>query len=213
MRFLLVNPFYPISEGPSPPLGLSFLAAALEQAGVEVKVLDLAVFPYGREMLESVMNSYQPHFLGATAVTMNFHNAIQIIKDAKSIDPDLLTVMGGPHVSFCAEDTMKAFPELDFIVVGEGEETIVDLVQAADSGRRWDSVEGIVFRNNGDVHHTTVKKPCLDVDSLPVPARHLIPLGRYRALNLSISIVHIHKRYLYLLLIDPKYSPVNIIYS
>ena len=133
------------------------------------------------------MNTYQPHFLGATAVTMNFQNAIQVIKDAKAIDPDLLTVMGGPHVSFCAGDTMKAFPELDFIVIGEGEETIVELAEAADNGRQWDRIDGIVFRNNGGVQHTPVKKPCLDVDSLPVPARHLLPLGRYRALNLSVS--------------------------
>ena len=50
MRVLLINPFYPISETPSPPLGLAYLAAALTESGVEVKILDLVVFPYSRSI-------------------------------------------------------------------------------------------------------------------------------------------------------------------
>jgi len=95
MRFLLVNPFYPISETPSPPLGLAFLAAALERAGIEVKILDLVVFSYSKKMLESVLKGFLPHIVGITAVTMTFDNAISAIKDVKSIDPEIITVMAG----------------------------------------------------------------------------------------------------------------------
>ena len=52
MRFLLVNPYYPISETPSPPLGLACLAASLESAGIEVRILDFVVFPYSKKNLE-----------------------------------------------------------------------------------------------------------------------------------------------------------------
>ncbi len=187
MRFLLINPYYPIDEGPSPPLGLGFLAAVLENAGIEVKILDLVVSPYSKAVLESVLKEFQPRFVGATAVTMSFHNAIKVIKDVKEIDPEILTVMGGPHVSFCAKETMASYPELDFIVLGEGEETIIELVEASEKTRQYERIEGLAYRSNSDVLSTGMKKPCIDVDSLPVPARHLIPLGRYRALNTSIN--------------------------
>jgi len=146
MRFLLINPFYPIGETPSPPLGLAFLAAALERAGVEVKILDLVVFPYSKKTLESVLKGFLPHIVGITAVTMTFDNAINVIKDVKSIDPEIITVMGGPHVTFCAGDTMNSFPELDCIALGEGEETIVDLVRAVEKVGDWGNIRGLVYR-------------------------------------------------------------------
>ena len=105
-RFLLVNPFYPISETPSPPLGLAFLAGALEAAGIEVEILDLVVFPYSRDMLEQVLNRFDPAFVGFTAVTMNVEHALAVVRDVKAISPDILTVMGGPHITFCARKTM-----------------------------------------------------------------------------------------------------------
>ena len=71
MRILLINPFYPISETPSPPLGLAYLAAALEEAGVEVRVLDLVVSPYSEEMLAGLLEEFRPGLVGLTAVTMN----------------------------------------------------------------------------------------------------------------------------------------------
>ncbi len=64
MRFLLINPYYPISETPSPPLGLAYLGAALEAAGIEVKLLDLVVFPYSKKILESVLQDFAPQFVG-----------------------------------------------------------------------------------------------------------------------------------------------------
>ena len=75
VRVLLINPFYPISETPSPPLGLAYLGAALEQAGVQVKILDYVVYPYRRDALESVLKEFKPHLAGATAVSMTFDHA------------------------------------------------------------------------------------------------------------------------------------------
>jgi anaerobic magnesium-protoporphyrin IX monomethyl ester cyclase len=187
MRLLLINPFYPISETPSPPLGLAFLGAALERAGVEVKILDLVVSPYSKNMLESVLKGFLPHIVGTTAVTMTFDNAINVIEDVKSIDPDVITVMGGPHVTFCAGDTMNSFPALDCIVLGEGEETIVDLARAVEGGHNWGDIRGLVYRNGSGIHSTGFKPPGIELDSLPVPARHLLPLGRYRALEMPVS--------------------------
>ena len=187
MRVLLINPFYPISETPSPPLGLAFLASALEAAGAEVKILDLVVYPSSRNILESILADLKPQVVGITAVTMTFDNAINVIKDIRRIDPEVLTVMGGPHVTFCAQDTLQQYPELDVIVLGEGETTIVELAQAANRGHRWDDINGIAFRKNSDIYRTAARELVQDLDTLPAPARHLLALGRYRALGMPIS--------------------------
>jgi len=187
MRVLLINPYYPISETPSPPLGLAYLGAALEAAGVEVRLLDLVVFPYSKEMLESVLQEFSPHFVGVTAVTMTFDNAAQVIKDVKAIAPLIWTVMGGPHVSFCAQETMRALPQLDFICLGEGEETVVQLIEEAHDGCQWEGVKGLVYRQGHEIHSTGLRDAIPDMDAIPLPARSLIPLGRYRALHMPVS--------------------------
>ena len=186
-RFLLVNPYYPISETPSPPLGLAFLAGALEAAGIEVEILDLVVFPYSTKMLEQVLNRFKPSFVGLTAVTMNVENALAVARDVKATSPGILTVMGGPHVTFCAEDTLQAAPEIDVVVMGEGEETIVELARVPRTPQDWCEIRGLAYRDGRQINYTDPRPFIKDIDTLPEPARHLIPLGRYRALGLPVS--------------------------
>lgn len=186
MRFMLINPHCPLSEGPTPPLGIAYVAAALEAAGIEVRVLDLVTHPHDRQFLEEVLASFRPQIVGSTAVTMTFNDAKKVLQDIKAVDPDILTVMGGPHVTFCARETLESVPELDLIVLGEGEATVVDLATEADGKRDWSAVKGLAYRNGGEVRGTEAR-PLLDVNTLPMPARHLLPLGRYRALNMPIS--------------------------
>lgn len=187
MRFLLVNPFYPVAEIPSPPLGISYLAAALERIGVDVRVLDLVVSACDRTRLERVLSDFQPDIVGATSVTMTFDSAISVIRSVKQIDPSIFTAMGGAHVSFCAEATLARHPELDLVALGEGEETIVDIVRAFADGRDFSKVPGVTYRDGDEIRTTGARGYWIDVDTLPVPSRHLVPLGRYRALDLPIS--------------------------
>jgi radical SAM superfamily enzyme YgiQ (UPF0313 family) len=188
MRILLINPFYPISETPSPPLGLAYLAAALAEAGAKVKILDLVVFPYSRTVLQNVLEEFKPRLVGLTCVTMTFDHAMGVVRDVKSQGPNIITVMGGPHVTFCAEDTLKAHSELDIIVLGEGERTIVELIRVMDNGCNWGAVKGIAYRHKSEICFTDPRKPIPDLDLLPDPARGLLPLGRYRALGMPISL-------------------------
>jgi anaerobic magnesium-protoporphyrin IX monomethyl ester cyclase len=187
MRVLLINPFYPISETPSPPLGLAYLAAALERAGVQVKILDYVVYGYRKDALQSVLKDFRPRIAGATAVTMTFDHAKQVLKDVKTTDPDILTVMGGPHVSFCAQQTLKTFPELDAIVLGEGEETLVDLARTVEEAQNLDTVRGIAYRMGSEIKITVKRNFIENLDLLPLPARHRLALGRYRTLGMPIS--------------------------
>ena len=188
MRILLINPYYPISETPSPPLGLAYLAAALSEVGIEAKILDLVVFPYSRTLLQNMLEQYRPQMAGLTAVTMTFDNAMDVIRDIKRLNPDIVTVMGGPHVTFCARQTLRNHSELDIVVLGEGERTIVELSRAVDMGANWSSVNGIAYRSGVEVCRTAQREPVTDLDDLPLPARHLLPLGRYRALGMPVSL-------------------------
>jgi radical SAM superfamily enzyme YgiQ (UPF0313 family) len=166
---------------------LAYLGAALERAGIEARVLDLVVFPYSKALLEETLNDFRPDAVGATCVTMSYNHAAAVLKDVKAIAPDLPTVLGGPHVTFYARETMAALPELDFIVRGEGEEAIVELARAVENGRGFDRVKGLVYREGGRVVEAEPRLPGIDADALPIPARHLLPMGRYRALGLATS--------------------------
>ena len=187
MKVLLINPFYPISETPSPPLGLAYLAAVLEQAGVQVKILDYVVYGYRKDELQSVLKDFRPRIAGTTAVTMTFDHAKEVLKDIKAIDPDILTVMGGPHVSFCAQQTLQTFPELDVVVLGEGEETLVDLTRTIEEAQNLDTVRGIAYRMGSKIKTTVRRNFIENLDLLPLPARHRLALGRYRTLGMPIS--------------------------
>ena len=187
MRVLLINPFYPISETPSPPLGLAYLAAALQQADIEVKILDLVVFPYRQSMLRDVLENFGPRMVGITAVTMTFDNAIKVLQDVKKIDGNIVTVMGGPHVTFCAQQTLEDHPSLDIAVLGEGEHGLVELARAVEKGDDLSQVRGIAYRRQSDVCFTAERPLIENLDELPLPARDLLPLGRYRALKMPIS--------------------------
>jgi radical SAM superfamily enzyme YgiQ (UPF0313 family) len=187
MRVLLINPFYPISETPSPPLGLAYLAAALQAARVEVRVLDLVVFPYSEAALAQVLEEFRPDVAGLTAVTMNVDRALAVAADVKRLAPEIVTVMGGPHVTFSARATLATCQALDAVVLGEGEQTLADLCRALECGDGLGSVKGIAYRFGQELRFTPRRGFIRDLDRLPMPARELLPLGRYRALGMPIS--------------------------
>jgi radical SAM superfamily enzyme YgiQ (UPF0313 family) len=186
-RALLINPYYPVSETPSPPLGLAYLAGALEAAGVTVQILDLVVMPQTSSTLSAVLNRFQPDVVGVTAVTMTAETAFDLLREVKAVAPEVVTVMGGPHATFSTKATLTAVPELDVIVRGEGEGTLIDLVAARDR-RQWFRIPGLAFRDNGHIRHTLWRAPENDLGRLPDPARHGLPLGRYRTLGMPVSV-------------------------
>jgi len=187
VKVLLVNPFYPLSELPSPPLGIGYLAASLLRAGHDVRVYDLVVMRHDRKKLGAVLKQFQPDLVGATSVTMTFDSALAVIRDAKFIDPCMVTVLGGAHVSFCAEHTLREHPEVDIIALGEGEQTVLELCNAVAGQRSLDSVAGLCFRGENGLVNTGERSTYLDVNTLPLPARELGPVQRYRALGTPIS--------------------------
>ena len=182
-------PPYPLEEAPAPPLGVTYVAAAFEAAGAEVRIFDYIVSRYTPEKLGQQIDAFRPDILGATSVTLNFPGAAEIVCAAKRHRPSLLTIMGGPHVSFSAERTLNDYPGIDLIVAGEGERTIAELMANRCDTGKWSQIPGLVFRRDGRIVDTGPRPFIEDLDTLPLPARHLLPLSRYQALGYSISII------------------------
>ncbi len=154
-----------------------------------MQVLDLLVAQYSPQGLKKRLREYQPHFVAATCSTLNYHIASRILRVCKSFDPELTTLIGGPHVSFTAKEVIEEAPWIDVVVRGEGEHTLVDLLNALATGRDLAQVSGIAYRKNGDVALTSPRPLIKDLDRLPLPARHLLPLSKYRALKAPCTVI------------------------
>lgn len=189
MRIAVIAPPYPLEEMPSPPLGVTYVAAAFEAAGADVRIFDYIVSGYSKEKLERELDAFQPDVVGSTSVTMNFYDAQRILRDVKAIHPEITTIMGGPHVSFTAADTLRQYPEIDMIVVGEGEHTIAELTPVFKQKDKWHNIRGIAFRHGSEIIITGKRDFITDVDSIPSPSRHLLPISRYRALGFPVSLI------------------------
>ena len=189
MRILLIQPPYPFSEFPKPSSALMSLGTILKQAGKEVEVLDLLSAHYSTDKIDRRLARFKPDVIGVTSVTMNFPLAVQTLQYCKRKAPEAVAVMGGPHVTFTAEETLRKYPEVDIVVRGEGEETMRELVRALEHGESLERVRGLSFRRNGETVKTGDRPFIADLDALPMPDRTLFPLSRYLAMRVPVSVL------------------------
>ncbi len=189
MKITLVAPPYPLEEAPSPPLGICYVAAVCEEAGAEVRIFDYIVRHYTPEKLKKELDSFNPDIIGSTSVTMNFPAAADIIRTAKRLNPSLITMMGGPHVSFDIDNTLNRYPEIDLIVVGESEITLKELIPVIKNKSSWTDIKGIAFRKDNGIFKTESRGLMKDIEKVTLPARHLLPMSRYHALGFPVSII------------------------
>lgn len=145
-----------------PPLGILYLAGALESIGVDVRIVDAEPDVLSVDAIVERIASHDPHFVGVTSTTPEFHVATEIISRTKQDNPEVITIMGGAHVTALPEESLRDNPSLDYVVVGEGEESIKRIVSERPSER------------------VVVSTPVADLNDLAAPARHLLDYDRYR---------------------------------
>jgi anaerobic magnesium-protoporphyrin IX monomethyl ester cyclase len=189
MRVLLMSTPYPLEENPIPPLSLSYLAAMLQSESIEVQILDLLVSHNSARKIRDKLEEYQPGMVGATCVTLNSSIATRNLKVCKDFDPRIVTMLGGPHASFALKETLLRARWIDVVVIGEGERTLVELVRALEKGKDIRQVAGIAFREDNSVVKTEPRPLIEDLDELPTPARHLLPLSKYRAIDSPCTVI------------------------
>ena len=198
MRVVLINPKFrlPIDTRTTPHLGLAYLAAVSERRGDEVVIFDADV---EQQPVAEFIQEFQPHIVGITANTPQVKQAWRTAKFIKEVH-DCLVVLGGPHVSVLPEESVSKDP-VDIVVIGEGEETWIDLSDRLDAYikvndsystaafmdanvNRLSDCEGITYMtSDGKIHNNPGRIPIPDLDSLPWPAYHLFKMERYTNLQ------------------------------
>lgn len=198
MKILLINPpqvFYAGSEPPAGnlPIGLMYLAAVLDKAGYSVEILDAFMadcapqqngdaisvgMPY--EKISQEIQQRKPDIVGiAGPFTCQIENALKVAEIAKQVNPDVLTVVGGPHVTTVPQGFLEEAKNVDIAVVGEGEYALLEIAQYFEGKRQLSEILGIAYRQNGKVI-VNPKRPFLEnLDQLPFPAYHLVDMEYY----------------------------------
>jgi radical SAM superfamily enzyme YgiQ (UPF0313 family) len=147
------------------------------------------VIAFSADRLKNLVAWVKPDIVGATAVTINEKKALRIFDDCKRIDPSIVTVMGGPHATFDAENLMAGNPSLDFIVRREGEATFEEFCRCLGTGSGFSHVKGLSFRNDAGIVHNEDRPLIEDINTLPIPDRSLVELSKYKAMRLAINMV------------------------
>ncbi len=186
MKIILLNPppLYPDGSPISiqihhPPLGLLNIAAVLERAGYAVTVCDASINSLDFAQIRTELRQGYD-IIGITTLTATRDAAYLCAAIAKEENPDSLVVMGGPHVTFIAETTLKMLPQVDVVVRGEGELTMLELVPRVSAGESYRDIKGISYRDNQGQPRSNPDRAAIDdLTSLPFPAWHLVPMHKY----------------------------------
>ncbi len=190
MNILLVHPpamgiygrFKPaakLAAQPQMPLGILYLSAILEQAGHRVAIVDGDVDRMGPIEITEYAGRWGADVVGVSATTPVYTMANRVLAQVKATHPDLVTILGGFHLTALPEQTMAETPA-DFGVYGEGEQTIIELTAALERGDGWQDIAGVLWRQDGQVHVNPPRSQLADLDALPLPARHLLRYERYQ---------------------------------
>lgn len=178
------------------PLGLAYICAVLEKEGHQIAVIDALIEGFDHEAqqerhliryglpdeeLKKRIRDFSPDLVGVSCLfstqSDNAHNACKIVKE---ISESILTVMGGAHPSAMPAETLRD-KSVDFVVIGEGEYTMRDLLKRLESKADLSALDGLAFRKGGKIVVNPKTKFIEALDCLPFPARHYFPMEKYFA--------------------------------
>ncbi|MBI4639150.1 MAG: B12-binding domain-containing radical SAM protein [Candidatus Tectomicrobia bacterium] len=158
--------------------GLASIAAYLIKHGHVTEIID-PQFMSSVEELTIHMRRREYEVVGISAHTPTIMNAFFTAKVCRTALPEAVIVMGGPHCTYFPGETLKACPELDYVISREGEDTLLQLVRMLEAKRRApEMIQGLTYRDDSDTK-TNPPPPFLDVNELPPPAYHLFPFRKY----------------------------------
>jgi len=198
MKALLINPpqvFYPGSDQPAGnlPLGLMYIAAMLDKAGYKTEILDAFMsdgsflkkdetinvgMPF--ERIKQEIYSRKPDVVGiAGPFTCQIENSVKVSSLAKQVDPGILTVVGGPHVTTVPKEFLEEAKSVDIAVMGEGEYTMLEIAQYVEGKKQLSEILGVAYRKDGEVKINSPRPFIKNLDELPYPAYDLVDMERY----------------------------------
>ncbi len=178
-RILLVHPLgYAVSAAGKdisrivnimPPIGLASMAAYLERENITADIIDCYAHPDSDEKISEYMRQYRPAWIGFSCTTSSFLDAVRLAELAKEICPEVRSIFGGPHVSALRGQLLDDYPAVDILVIGEGEETLHELIVAGFP--KSCEVVGLMYREpQGEPKFTGSRGKGIELDTLPFPA-------------------------------------------
>jgi radical SAM superfamily enzyme YgiQ (UPF0313 family) len=176
MKILLFTPPFeaPAKQAASYPLGIAYLGAVLEKAGHKVEAYDFLFDSWSdvKEKIEKIIKKATPDIVGISSMTTNRYSSFELTKMCKKLNEKIKVVLGGVHPTMMYKQILENFP-VDYIVIGEGEETFLELVKAIEKKKEQSGnlkkITGIAFRDNNDVTFTGPRCFTKDLDALPFP--------------------------------------------
>ena len=170
-------------QGVLPPLGLGYIASSLEKAGFEVDIIDAIALAISKEEVSKRIKEFDPHIVGITAMTPTIKGAFEAAEVAKKLGK--ITIIGGVHMSIFPLETLQR-NSVDFGIVGEGEESMVQFCKAIENDDSYENVEGLCYKKDGRI---IIGQPKFisDVDSVPMPSYHLLPMKKYSSIIASLK--------------------------
>lgn len=154
----------------NPPLGLCYLSASLKKAGHQALVLDCEAQGLNIDKIFEIIQREKPDLLGITATSPELANALTIAAELK-VRSAIPIVFGGVHVTIFKDQLLRENPAIDFGVVGEGEHTLVELLETLDQPQKFSAIQGLIFREAGDIRQNPLRPLIQDLDELPFPDR------------------------------------------
>ncbi len=158
-----------------PGMGMLVLAAVARTRGYRVHLVDAKQQGVSVDDVTRRIAALRPDYLGLSATTISVTNAARIAERVKALVPNVVTILGGAHVSAIPERTLEAFPSVDFGIVGEGEVSLFELLARLDGGSDVANVPGLAYRRDGRVRANPRAPYIDDLDALPLPAWDLLP--------------------------------------
>lgn len=157
-----------------PPLGILYLAAVLEERGVEVSLVDQAAEGLSVEETVKWVEREKPDIIGFSTFSSSGRTAALISEKVKEKNPNITTVFGNYYATFNPERVLRKYPFVDVVVRGEGENTVIELTECLQNEGDLKKVQGITFRDKENVISTPDRPLIEDLDSIPFPKRELI---------------------------------------
>ncbi len=184
MQVLLINP-RPQNIHPDGffPIGLAYLAAFLEQKKIRTKVVDFFAYPDKIDdinFLREEINSFKPDIIGVGCLfSVYFPVVKEICRKIKLINNNLKVVIGGLHPTTFPGEILSGCEYIDFIILGEGEESFVDLCLKLTDGKEVEDIDGLAYRQGGEIKISPKTRYIADLDNLPFPAYHKFNMDNY----------------------------------
>lgn len=193
MNILLISPCLSTSErygsalgkvGPTTePLGLAYLAAYLREKRPgrdHIEIIDMAALNYGEKELTMKLREREWSLTGIMILTPMYLRAKETAAIIRRESRNSKIIFGGPHVTIFPNKTLEETPDVDIGVIGEGEVTFHELVDSLENKKSLKNIKGIAYKTSHKVQLTKPRDLTANIDSLPRPARDLLPMKLYR---------------------------------